>query len=320
MILPPFDVLEPRSVEQACDLLAEHQPAVRLLAGGTDVLVNMKKRTMFDVHPAPRAGERFAGTGHPWADSEAAQVLISLSRIPGLVGVEARDDGTIAIGPLTPMTDVEESPLLRRHHTALCEGAGAIGAPTIRNRATLAGNLCHARPAADTAPPAIVLGASLIARSSQGERAIPADEFILAPGRSALEPTEVVTSVVLPARDAHAGSAYFKLINRATLEISIVSVAAAVELDGPGGAVSAARIALGAVGPTPLRAPCAEAALLGRPVDEATLADVAEAGRADARPIDDHRGSATYRYEMVEVLVRRAVAAAAERASGGAHA
>jgi CO/xanthine dehydrogenase FAD-binding subunit len=314
--LPQFDVLEPHTIEQACELLAEHQPSVRLLAGGTDLLVNMKKRTMFDVHPPPRNQERFAGSGHPWAGDDAAAVLISLSRIPGFTGIEEQEDGAVRIGPLTTMADVTRSEVLRRRFTALVEGAGAIGAPTIRNRATLAGNLCHARPAADTAPPAIVLGAQLVARSAVGERTIAAGEFILAPGRSALAPTEVVTGVILPARAAHAGSAYMKLINRATLEISIVGVAVALELDAPDGSITGARIALGAVGPTPLRAPTAEKALVGRPLSGPSLDAVAAAAREDARPIDDHRGSADYRFEMVDVLVRRTVTAAVRRASG----
>ena len=315
MILPSFDVLEPTSVDDACAMLAEHGASARVLAGGTDVLVNMKKRTLFDVHPPPRAGERFAGAPHPWAGAEAASVLVSLGRLPGLCGVSEAEDGSVIVGPTTTMNQAAGSHLLGRRFTALAEGAAAVGAPTVRNRATVGGNLCHARPAADTAPPAMVLGGVLRVVSSAGNREIPADEFILAPGRSALRRDELVQALLLPAPPAHAGSAYIKQIARATLEISVVGAAAFVALDRPGGTVIDARIALGAVGPTPLRAPAAEAALVGQPYSEALAAAAGEAARHDARPIDDHRGSAVYRLEMVEVLVRRAVARAAKRAA-----
>ena len=317
MILPDFDVYEPTSLSDACELLALHQPAVRLLAGGTDVLVNMKKRSMFDVHPPPRCGEHFAGAPHPWAGTDSARVLISLARIPGLAGVTELEDGSVAVGPMTTMSGVASSELLRQRYTALCEGAGAVGAPAIRNRATLAGNLCHARPAADTAPPCIALDARLDVLSPTDQRTVLAGDFILSPGRCALGADEVVSAVVLPPAAPHAGSAYLKQITRATMEISVVGAAVSLVLDGVDGPVATARIALGAVGPTPLRAPAAESALIGQPITPTTLAAVGAAARDDARPIDDHRGSADYRLEMVEVLVRRAASLAAARAKGG---
>ncbi len=314
MILPHFEVLEPTTVEEACGLLDEHGARARLLANGTDLLVTMKKRTLFDAHPPPRAGERFVGQGHPLAGPEAPEILVSLGRIPGFDGIEQRDDGRVAIGPMATMATLERSALLRERYTALAQGAGYVGAPTIRNRATIGGNLCHARPAADTAPPCYVLAAELVARSTAGTRAIAADEFFLAPGRSALRPGEVVEAVVLPAQAPYQGSAYEKLINRATLEISIVGVAASLTLDAPGGAITAARIALGAVGPTPLRAHAVEAALVGRTLGEALDAATA-AAVTDARPIDDHRGSAAFRRDAVATLTRRALLAAHRRAS-----
>ncbi len=321
MILPSFDVLEPTSAAEACALLAEHGEAARVLAGGTDVLVNMKKRTLFDVHPPARKGERFAGAPHPWAGEDAASVLISLGRLPNLKGVSIRDDGRVAVGPTTTMNEAAASDLIHERFTALAEGAAAVGAPTVRNRATVGGNLCHARPAADTAPPFMVLDGALEVVSSRGTRAIAADDFIVAPGRSALQRDELVVALVLPALPTHAGSAYLKQINRATLEISVVGAAAFVALDAPGGVVTEARVALGAVGPRPLRAPDAEAALVGHPYTPALAETAGVAARGDARPIDDHRGTAEYRLEMVEVLVRRAVALAADRArKGGAHA
>lgn len=322
MILPPFEVMEPTTLREASELLAALGSRARILANGTDLLVNLKKRTLFDTHPAPRADEEWAGQPHPLAGAGAPEVLVSLERVPGLVGTHLSRTGALVIGPMTTMTDLAADGRVRQHYTALAEGAAAIGAPTIRNRATLGGNLCHARPAADTAPAAIVLDAALATLTIDGTRTIPADDFILSPGRSALRDDEILEAVALPPPLPHQGSAYEKLINRATLEISVVGVAACVTLDRPGGRITGARIAMGAVGPRPLRANSAEEWLIGaEPTDE----NLAEAGRVavnDATPIDDHRGTADYRNELIRVLTPRAVRRAVERAAtakGGDH-
>ena len=321
MTLPPFEVMEPTSLREASEMLAAFGERARVLANGTDLLVSLKKRSMFDVHPPPPKGQSWAGQPHPLAGAEAPEVLISLGRVPGLVGCHLSRTGALVLGPMTTMTELAGDGRVRRQYTALAEGAAAIGAPTIRNRATLGGNLCPARPAADTAGPAIVLDAVMAALSIEGARTVPADDFILAPGRSALDEGEILEAVALPPPLPHQGSAYCKLINRATLEISIVSVAACVTRDGPAGHITGARIAMGAVGPRPLRAPSAEQRLIGA---EPTAEVLDEAGRAavlDASPIDDHRGTAGYRNELIRVLTRRAVGRAAERATaarGGA--
>ncbi len=302
-------------------MLAAHGRAARLLAAGTDLLVNMKKRTLYDVHPTPRNGEAFPGKGHPLAGTEAPGVLISLGRVAELSGVTELDDGRIRVGPMTTLTDLADHPVICEHNAALSEGAFSIGATTIRNRATVGGNLCNARPAADTAPPAIVLGASLAAVSAGGSREIPADQFMTAPGSSMLTPEELLGAILLPAPRPYQGSAYRKMGNREALEISIAAAAASVTLDGPGGTIAEARIALGAVGPTPIRATAAEAALVGKTADTGTLAAAARtAGQQDATPIDDHRGTAAYRREVIEVLTRRALEASVLRAvEGGQH-
>ncbi len=314
MILPPLEVMEPTTLREAAELYAALGSSARILANGTDLLVNLKKRSHFDSHPAPRAGEEWAGQGHPLAGPEAPSVLISLQRVPGMHGIRISRSGVPVIGPLTTMTDLAGDPLVQRRYPALAEGAAAIGAPTIRNRATLGGNLCHARPAADTAPPAIVLDAALAVLSIDGARTIPADDFILAPGRSALGDGEILEAVVLPPPLPHQGSAYEKLINRATLEISIASVAACVTLEGPGGRITGARIAMGSVGPRPLRATSAEEWLIDAEPSAETLAEAGRAAVHDACPIDDHRGTAAYRAEMIRVLTTRALQRATARA------
>jgi len=301
-------------------MLAAHGSAARALAAGTDLLVNMKKRTLFDVHPTPRKGEAFPGRGHPLAGADAPRVLISLGRIEALCGVFERDDGRVCVGAMTTLTELAAHPLICEHYAALSEGAFSIGATTVRNRATVGGNLCNARPAADTAPPAIVLDASLVALNTGGSREIPAEQFMTGPGFSVLAPDELLKSICLPAPRPYQGSAYRKMGNREALEISIAAAAASVTLDGPGGEFLDARIALGAVGPVPLRATAAEAELIGKMANGSTIAAAARAaGQQDATPIDDHRGTAAYRREVIEVLTRRALEAAVLRAVEGGH-
>jgi len=313
--LPSFDVLEPTSLREASEMLAAYGERARVLANGTDLLVNLKKRSMFDSHPPPPEGASWAGQAHPMTGEGAPEVLISLGRVPGLVGSRVSRTGVLVVGPMTTMTDLAGDGRIRRRYSALAEGAAAIGAPTIRNRATLGGNLCHARPAADTAPASIVLDAAMATLSIEGARTVGADDFILAPGRSALRPDEILEAVALPPPLPHQGSAYEKLINRATLEICIVGVAACVTLDGPGGRITGARIAMGAVGPRPLRAPSAEQWLIGAEPTDATLDEAGRAAVHDASPIDDHRGTAAYRQELIRVLTRRSVRRAVQRAS-----
>ncbi len=288
MLLPRFEFHEPQTVEEACRLLRESGAQARPLAGGTDLLVNMKKKLI------------------------APESLISLDRIDALKGIHKTDAG-LSIGACTKVADVAAATEIKKIFPAVAEGASKLGSPLIRNLATVAGNLASARPAADLPPSLIAYGAELLIRSSSGERTMPLEDFFTGPGSTVLNPDEMVESIQLKNQPGGSGSAYIKLGIRETLEISIVNVAAWLTLEK--GAIKNARIVLGSVAPTPMRAPSAEKALIGEKLSEALFSRAAEAAASDARPIDDFRASAGYRRDMVENLTRRALNLARERAA-----
>ena len=289
MLLPKFECLTPASLEEACLLLDKHGPEAKILAGGTDLLVNMKRKLL------------------------SPSVLVALDRTPELVNV-SRNNGFLDVGGLVTAADASENGDVLNQAPVLALGAGKIGSPLIRNRATVGGNLASARPAADTAPPLIALGAAVVLQSSAGGREVALDDFFQGPGQSVMKPNEILSLVRIPVGGAGCGGGYEKLGLREALEIAIVNAAAVVKLDSTGEKIESARVALGAVAPTPIRAPRAEDALTGSPADESTLAKAAKAAMDDARPISDHRGSAEYRRLMVEVLTRRALTAAVQNA------
>ncbi len=290
MILPRFELARPASLAEACALLREGGGEVALLAGGTDLLVKLKRQ------------------------ERRPRLVVSLARVEELRRRE-RAAGGLVLGALATMSELAGDPLLAGPHAALAEGAGAVGGPLIRNRATVGGNLVSARPCADTAPPLLVLGARLELVSSRGVRSEELDGFILAPGVTRIAPDEVLSAIRVPAGEGRAGSAYLKATRRAAMEVTTAGVAASLLLDAAG-KIARARIALASVGPVPLRAPAAEALLVGEAPEPARFARAAELARDAASPIDDHRATAAYRREAVEVLCRRALAAALARAQG----
>jgi carbon-monoxide dehydrogenase medium subunit len=260
----------------------------RPLAGGTDLLVNMKKKLL------------------------APENLISLDRIDSLKDINMFDGG-LSIGACVKVADVAGAPEIKELFPALAEGASRLGSPLIRNLATAAGNLVSARPAADLPPSLIAYGAELVIRKASSERTLSLEEFFKGPGLTVLDPDEIVESIRLKKQPGGSGSAYIKLGIRETLEISIVNVAAALTLEN--NIVKSARIVLGSVAPTPIRAPSAEKALVGEKPSEALFAKAGEAASADAKPIDDFRASASYRRDMVSTLTRRALTLALDRAA-----
>jgi len=293
MLLPHFDFEAPRSLGEACALLAGAQGEARLMAGGTDVLAKMKRGQL-----RPR-------------------LVVSLGRIEELVPIEATADGGLRLGALATMSRIAASPALGGPWVALAEGAAAVAGPLIRNRATVGGNILSARPCADTVPPLIALGARLLLARAGSNRTVDLDGFTTDPGTTAIAPGEVLVAVELPRPAGPTGSAYLKLSRRAAMDVTIVGCAAAVSFDKKCERLVRARVVLTSVAPISLRVGEAETILVGaRPV-EATLAAAAAAARRAARPIDDHRAPAAYRSEVVEVLARRALAGAVERARGG---
>lgn len=284
--------LEPQSVEEALETLAEHGAGASIVAGGTDLVV------------------RARGTKTPLPDA-----LVAVHRLSELDGIQ-EDAGAVSIGALVSYQQMEDSELLRDRYTALVDAARLVGSPATRHVGTLGGNLCNASPAMETGSPLLVFDARVELRSSADSRRLGIADFLEGPGQSSAKPEELLTEVVIPAIPDNAGSAYLRLEYRQAMEIAIVGAAALVMIDGDG-TCTEARIALTAVAPTCVRAPEAEAVLAGNaPMDEL----LAEAGAAAAKvvaPIDDVRASADYRREMVPVIVERALGLAIERARGG---
>jgi carbon-monoxide dehydrogenase medium subunit len=342
MILPRFDVLTPKSVAEACALLAEHAAdGVRILAGGTDLLVDLRRPiirqhvprcdgcpthpegavhstidcAMWEAEPLMASGGSLRAALRPGEEKPPAY-LISLHKIKDLRGLHQLPDGRLRVGACTTITEIERSTVIRENWTALAEGADNLGSPLVRNRGTLGGNIANARPAADAAVPTIGLDALLTLQGTGGTRQIPARDFPVGPGKTIIRPDEILTHIEYPAPGAHAGSAYYKLANRKALEISTVGVAGYLAVEEPGGPVGAVTVALGAVGPTPSVAESVNGVLLGKIPDDSLIAEAASAAAQDTRPIDDHRGSAWYRVQMVEVITRRVLTTALQRAKG----
>ena len=287
MILPKFQYHEPKTLDEATKLMSDIGKEASVLAGGTDLLVNMKKNKVSPKH------------------------VVYLSHIEELRKVSREKGAALKVGACMTACELSEHQAIKADFNGLAEAAGVIGSPLIRNLATIGGNIITARPAADMLPPLISYGASAVLKSAKGERTLPLEGFFKGPGQTMLEANEILAGVVMPIPAPCSGGAYIKFGVRQALEISVVNVAAFLATDG--GVIKDARIVMGAVGPVPLRAPTAEAALIGNKPDEALFAAAAEAAASkDAKPIDDFRGSAEYRRDLVKVLTTRALRHALE--------
>jgi len=272
-----LEYLAPVTVEDAVALRTSGAASAFLL-GGTDLL------------PQMRAGRR------------SPQRLIDLKRIPELGEIRETGDGGLSIGAAVRLADVESHLSVLARFPLLAECVKTVGAWPLRQRATLAGNLCNASPAADTAVALLALDAVANVATTGGLRAIPVREFFLGPGRSALSPGDLVTDVVLPAASAGFAGSYLRLSRRKGMDLATVGVLVGKSAGSP----ARWRVALAAVAPTPLRVRAAESILEAK--GAAGASEAAEAAVAACRPITDLRGSAEYRREMVGVLVRRGVA------------
>ena len=281
-MLPEFDLLMPKTLSEALDMLAESAPDAMPLAGGTNLVVDM------------RGGRCRPG------------VLVNVAGLDELRTIQ-RENGHIVVGGGTTITELMADPLIAEHGAPLGDAAAVLASPLIRNRATLAGNLADGSPAADTAPPLLVLGAEVELRSREGTRRVGLDEFFVHVRETVCQPQELLTSVRWPMPAPGSVGAFRKLALRKADAISVVSAAVMVETD-ENGHCGQARIALGAVAPTPIRAHAAEDALRGQALTTEVIAQAAHLAAGATRCIDDIRGPANYRKRVVEVLVRRLLA------------
>jgi len=273
---------QPTALDEALRLLDEHRERARPVAGGTDLVVEF-------------------GRGVRRTDT-----LVDLTRVPGLDAIEERD-GVIRIGALATHNDVVASALCRERARPLAQACWEVGAPQLRARATVAGNLVTASPANDTITPLVAMGASVVLASVRGERELPLERFHLGVRRTALEPGELVREIRVPALGPSHRARFVKLGLRRAQAISVVNAAIVLDMDGNMDTVRAARIALGSVAPTIVRSASAEAFLAGRALDEAACAEAGRLAAGDVTPIDDVRGSAVYRSATVANLVSHAL-------------
>ena len=237
--------------------------------------------------------------------------LVSLRHVPELQGIHL--NGGLRVGAGATMSDIAASAPIREHYRALADGAEIVGSLQTMNMATVGGNVCNAAPSADTSPPLLALEATAVVAGEGGERETPIGEFWTGPGQTVLAPGELVTEFRLPEPPPNTGSVYVRHTPRKQMDIAVVGVAVALTL-GEGDRIERARIALGAVAPTVIRATKAEAALEGSAAGEALFSEAAETAASEASPISDVRGSAEFRRHIVRVTVERCLAEAARRA------
>ncbi|MDE3258994.1 MAG: xanthine dehydrogenase family protein subunit M [Gemmatimonadota bacterium] len=285
-----FDYVAPQSVDEAVAVLSENGSDARMLAGGSDIIAQLKE------------GRR------------QVKVLVDVKKIPAAneLAFDARQGLTIGAG--VSCCDIYENEHVASNYPALVDSTELIGSIQIQGRATIGGNLCNASPAADTIPTLIVLGATARIAGPSGERDVAVEDFCTAPGQTVLQDGEFLVSVHFPPPAANSGAFFLRFIPRNEMDIAVVNAAASVVLNAGKNAFESARVAVGAVAPVPLYLPAAGAALAGSEVSDQSIEMAAEIARQSARPITDMRGTIEQRVHLAGVLTRRAVCGAVERA------
>ena len=284
-----FELAVPGSVDECLQILATRGPDTKVVAGGTDLLPQLKNGVL-------KPG---------W--------VVDLSAVTELRTIADAPDGGLRIGASVTARELELDARVRSRFAALAESAAMVGSVQVRNLATLGGNLCNAAPSADMAPPLLALDAEAVIAGPSGRRRVSMASFFLGVRRTVLAPGELLLEIVVPAQGAQSGGNYLRHTPRRELDIAVVGVAAQVTLAG--GKCTTARIALAAVAPVPLRATDAEQALVGQALTPQQIERAAELASGAARPIDDHRGSIEFRNHLVRVLTRRTLTTALQRAS-----
>jgi carbon-monoxide dehydrogenase medium subunit len=287
-----FEYVAPASLDEAVAVLKQHGAAARVLAGGTDIIIQA------------REGRRNVG------------VMVDIKSIPEATSITHAADGSLRIGAAVPCAVIYHDSDIARRFPALIDSASLIGGIQIQSRASLGGNLCNSSPAADTIPTLIALGATCEIAGPGGKRSLPVEDFCTAPGQNALKPNELLVALSFPAPAAHSGAAFERFIPRNEMDIAVCNAAAYVTLSDDGKTFKSARIAVGAVAPTPLFVKAAGDALAGKPVSEASIEAAAGAASDAARPITDMRGSTGQRKHLAAVLTRRVINTAVARAKG----
>ena len=282
------------TIDEALQILADHGPAARIVAGGTDLLLELER-----------------------GQHEGVSTLVDITRVPGLSEIRL-DDGWVHLGPLVTHNHCAVSPIVREHGLPLARASWEVGAPQIRNRSTVAGNIITGSPANDTITPLMALGAQVVLKSLRGERTVDFADFYTGIRKTVMQSDEILVDIAFPALSDRQAGAFVKLGLRRAQAISVVHVAVVLTFEGPqfgarvGAVVQEASIALGAVTPVIVRAQEAEASLTGKALSTETIGEAAALAIRSAAPIDDVRSSAAYRAEMVRVCTLRALRAILE--------
>lgn len=290
-----FDYVRAASVQEVVTILAEAGEGTHVLAGGTDLLVQL------------REGRR------------QARLLVDIKAIPEVNQLKDDPETGLVIGSAVPCWKICAEPEVARRYPGLVEAIGLIGGTQIQGRATLGGNLCNASPAADSIPALIVHRAECLIAGLQGTRPVPVEDFCQAPGQTVLQRGEFLLALHIPPSPPFFGAAYIRFTPRAEMDIAVVGVGASVALDIDLQKIVAARISLAAVAPTPLLVNEASECLVGREATPQALAEAARLAQQAARPISDLRGTADQRTHLVGVLTRRVLERAIQRAQEAHH-
>jgi CO/xanthine dehydrogenase FAD-binding subunit len=291
-LLPRFNYYDATDSDEACRLLSEMKGNAKVLAGGTDVLVNMKRGSLKTPN------------------------MVNILKIREIRGIESQN-GYFHLGATLPVIEISESAALRQYLPALVKAACVVGSPLIQNRATIGGNIVRASPAADLPPPLMAYGARVVLRSVRGTREVPLDDFFLGPEETVIEPTEILSGIIVDNPPAHTGADYIKLGHRSAMECAITAVASRITLNKPDGVIKDVRITMSAVAPKPIHARSAEEMLIGEKPSEELFAKAASMASKECSPIDDLRSGAEYRRSMAGVLAKRTLISAWHEARGG---
>ncbi len=276
-----FEYHTPRSLEEALSLLDKHREEANVLAGGTDLIVQMKDGR---VRPSQ---------------------IVDVKQIPELNRLEWSEEDGLHIGAAVPLSMVAAYPPVVERFNMLAQACSLVGSVQIRNRGTMGGNICNAAPSANTSPPLLCLGAMAVVAQLSGTRTVPLESFFRGPGQTALARNELLVEIEIPTPPAFSAGCYLQHTPREEMDIAVVGVAAFLVLTPQGKVCHEARIALGAVAPIPIRAHQAEIVLAGKARAEEVIEEAAERAAEATIPVSDVRGSLEYRRELAKVLTRR---------------
>jgi carbon-monoxide dehydrogenase medium subunit len=282
-----FELLEPHTIQEAIQFLVQYGGEAKIIAGGTDLLIEMKQRT-----------------GCP-------KYLISLLNIGELTYIRSGSD--LRIGSMTTIREIEKSPMIRKEFSILSDAVDQFASIQIRNMATIGGNLCNGAPSADTATPLIALRATVKVKGQNGERVVPVESFFLGSGKVSLGPDEILSEIMVPSPSPHSGGAYIKLMRRHGMDLPIIGVSVQLSLDQSLSICKDITIALGVVGPIPVRVENVEAMMRGQKIGDDLIERAGASLREAVNPRDSMRSSAEYRKDMISVLFKRAMKRSLER-------